>query len=68
MEKSLVWLSKKKETSTIFNFRYGFVEFADIRNAEESLVENEKDFMGRLIRVELANKDRKRPARDEYSC
>jgi RNA recognition motif-containing protein len=36
------------------------VEFADIRNAEEALVENEKEFMGRLIRVELANKNKKR--------
>jgi RNA recognition motif-containing protein len=55
-----MWLSKKKEISNFFNYRYGFVEFADIRNAEESLVENEKDFMGRNIRVELANKNKKR--------
>jgi RNA recognition motif-containing protein len=55
-----VTIKKKKEISNFFNFRYGFVEFADIRNAEESLVENEKDFMGRNIRVELANKNKKR--------
>ena len=55
-----MWPSKKKEISNFFNYRYGFVEFADIRNAEESLVENEKNFMGRNIRVELANKNKKR--------
>lgn len=66
--------SKKKEISTPFLSRYGFVEFADIRNAEEALIENEKEFMGRLIRVELANKNKKkydnnydnRGSRDNY--
>ena len=60
MEKSLTSPLRKKETSTFIYFRYGFVEFADIRNAEEALVENDKEFMGLLIRVELANKNKKK--------
>lgn len=55
-----MWQLRKKETSKYLNSRYGFVEFADIRNAEEALGENEKEFMGRQIRVELANKNKKK--------
>ena len=48
MEKLFKWPLKKKKTSkNFFILRFGFVEFADIRNAEEALQENDKEFMGR---------------------